>query len=260
MPDGISNVNPQILKLAEQYQACNVRSRALNEERKQIRENVDKLGITPNAFTVALAMTRDMTAGERADYTASLTSVLGALDGKENDLFGAEEMRKRDERKKKAEERANKAAGGGTTSGDDNPKSDPKKGGAGGANGRGKAKDGSGKQQARGRGRGTTGGDNVVPLNAGGQQAPSGEPPAPTQPPVGDPPAGEPPAGEEDEGGPREGESTDDYIKRHAAELNAKREQREGAQVLGRVNNGENGTPKSQSQLSAEALERAKLN
>lgn len=134
MPDGINNVDSTILKLAEQYQSCNVRSRALNEERKQIRENVDRLGITPAAFTVGLAMVRDKTAGERSDFTASLTRTLSVLDGKAVDLFGADDIAARDKRAaKRAEREAKKGTARETQDdkSDANPKSDPKRGGAG---------------------------------------------------------------------------------------------------------------------------------
>lgn len=129
-----------ILKLAEQYQSTLERSRELNEERSTIRENIEKLGIDPKAFQVGLMMTRDLTTGERNDYTGSLTRVLSVLDGKETDLFGAEEVAKRD---KRAAKRAEKAATG-TAADDDNPDSprgDPAKGGAGGVDGKKAAKD-----------------------------------------------------------------------------------------------------------------------
>ncbi len=147
MPDGITNVDTTVLKLAEQYQSCNVRSRALNDERKVIRENVDKLGITPAAFTMALAMTRDMTTGERADFTGSMNRVLSALDGREADLFGADEVAKRDKRAaKKAETAAEQERR--LSAPDTNPRSDPNKGGAGKADGKGKAKDAKPKKPA----------------------------------------------------------------------------------------------------------------
>lgn len=141
MPDG-NNVDSTVIKLAEQYQACNVRSRALNEDRAQIRTNVDRLGIDPSAFAVALAMVRDKTPGERQDYSNSLTRVLAALDGRENDLFGEADVAARNKRAEKRAERAAKAATPREVQddkSDTNPKSDPDKGGAG-KKGRGKAK------------------------------------------------------------------------------------------------------------------------
>lgn len=134
MPDGISNVDSTILKLANDYQRTLEKSRELNEERATIRENVEKLGIDPLAFQAGLRMARDMTNGERSDYTSSLNRVLGVLDGKEADLFGADEVAKRN---KRAEKRAEKEAKAGTAreaqddKSDANPRSNPKAGGAG---------------------------------------------------------------------------------------------------------------------------------
>lgn len=144
MPDGQSNVDATLLKLAEQYQALNVRSRSINDERANIRENVDKLGVSPKAFQVALIMARDLNKGERADYQDSLNRVLGVLDGKEADLFGAAEIAARD---KRAQKRADKAAGKPTgkakadAKSDSSPRSDPEAGGAGKRRGRPPNKD-----------------------------------------------------------------------------------------------------------------------
>lgn len=237
MPDGIPNVDGTVLKLAEQYQSTLVRSRALNEERAQIRENVDKLGIDPKAFQVGLMMTRDMTAGERQDYTGSLNRVIAALDGRESDLFGADEVAKRDKRAEK------RAAKGKPADEPDNPRGDPKKGGAGGVDGKGKAKDAAAKPvepKVTGR-RGKKGGDNVVTL----KQATK---------------------------------ASDKAIKDSLANVAGglpevpadDPEQAEGAAVLDgaidRIKAGagdnpvENDIPKSQSQISKEKLEAAKLN
>lgn len=192
MPDG-NNVDSTVLKLAEQYQATVEKSRELNEERANIRENVGKLGIDPKAFQVGLRMAKDMSKGERSDFTGSLDRVLGVLDGKEVDLFGAEEMRKRDERKKKAEDKKAKAGRDKAEldkKTDTNPKSDPAKGGAG-----------KGSKKA----------------DAGTTTPPPGTTPAPDKP-VGD--------GEERQ------ETGDELIARVAREENAKREQREGAALV----------------------------
>lgn len=140
----LSNRDGTLYDLAKQYQASKVRSANENDIRADIRANVDKLGLDPLAFQAALRMAEDMTTGERQDYTTSLNEMLTLLDGRESDLFGEEEMRKRDERKRKAEEKRAKAAQPEST--DDNPRSDPKSGGAGGADGKGKAKDGKPKK------------------------------------------------------------------------------------------------------------------
>lgn len=164
-----NNVDSTILKLAEQYQSTLERSRELNEERSTIRENVGKLGIDPKAFQVGLMMTRDLTKGERDDYSNSLTRVISVLDGKEADLFGAEEVKKRDER---AARRAEKAATGTAADDDtDSPRGDPAKGGAGGVDGTKPAKDAEPKAvepavTKRKPGRPKKGGDNVVPIGS----------------------------------------------------------------------------------------------
>jgi len=134
MPDGHNNVDSTILKLAEEYQATVVKSRELNERRAEIRSNVEKIGIDPVAFQAGLRMARDMTTGERSDYTGSLNRVLGVLDGKEADLFGADDIAKRDKRAAKRAERELKkgtAREAQDDKSDANPKSDPKRGGAG---------------------------------------------------------------------------------------------------------------------------------
>lgn len=133
MPDGINNVDNTIIKLAEQYHSTQVRSQELNEERATIRENVEKLGIDPIAFQAGIRMVKAMTAGERSDYTVSLTRVLSVLDGKEADLFNVDVA----DREEKAQKRAEKSAKDGRSdeelddTSDDNPRSNPDAGGAG---------------------------------------------------------------------------------------------------------------------------------
>lgn len=144
MADGINNVDTTIIKLATEYQATLVKSSELNEQRANIRENVEKLGISAEAFQVGLRMAKGMTKGERSDYSDSLNRVLSVLDGKEADLFGADEIAARDKRAAGREERKHKAGTPRETQdarSDANPKSDPNRGGAGKgkANGKGKA-------------------------------------------------------------------------------------------------------------------------
>lgn len=140
MPDGIPNIDPQLAKLVRQYHDCDVRSDRINEERSQIRENVEKLGIPSKSFVQAVAQAKKMTPGERMDHQAGIERTLAAVAGEEADIFGAAEMEARDKRAKK---RADKAAGKPTpkakadAKSDANPKSDPKRGGAG--KGKGKA-------------------------------------------------------------------------------------------------------------------------
>lgn len=239
VPDGINNVDSTVLKLAEQYQSCNVRSRELNDERKVIRENVDKLGIDPSAFTVALAMVRDKTPGERQDYQNSLNRVLGALDGKEVDLFGQADI---DARNKRADKRAERDQKKGTSreqqddKSDKNKRSNPDAGGAG-KRGRGKGK--AADTQAAGDGGEGTGDDDD-------QDGPVM---------VTDPVTGQ-----------TRPETGDELIKRVAAQKNAELEQREGGNVLNGVgtqpvdNVVDISGKKSQSQQAAEKRAAAKLN
>lgn len=141
MPDGISNINPQLMKLAQQYHDCNVRSGLINDERTQIRENVGKLQEDPKAFQVAVRMSKEMTTGERSDFTGSLERILGALDGHEADLFGASEIAARDKRAAKRAAKAAQTADPGDKTAPDSPRGDPAKGGAGGVDGKKPAKD-----------------------------------------------------------------------------------------------------------------------
>lgn len=141
MPDGISNINPQLMKLAQQYHDCNVRSGLINDERTQIRENVGKLQEDPKAFQVAVRMSKEMTTGERSDFTGSLERILGALDGHEADLFGASEIAARDKRAAKRAAKAAAEADPGDKTAPDSPRGDPAKGGAGGVDGKKPAKD-----------------------------------------------------------------------------------------------------------------------
>lgn len=234
MPDG-NNVDATVMKLAKDYQASKVRSNNENEIRAEIRSNVEKIGIDPTAFQHGLRMAEDLTTGERSDYTGSLTRVLSILDGNEADLFGEEEMRKRDERKAKAAEKAAKAANPPST--DDNPKSNPKKGGAGGVDGRKPAKDATAKKPA-----------NKVSKRTKADTPPEPGTPAGDGATLPDVPEDEPIV---DDGEGPAGETGDEMIKRVSAKLNAAREQREGAVIL----DGPGSTRKSQSQQSAEILE-----
>lgn len=238
MADGLNNVDAKLLKLAEEYQASKVRSDNENIIKKDIRETVEKLGVDPWAFQVALRFAKDKTPDERADATASLNRVLSVVDGKEADLFGAEEIAARDRR---AQKRADKAAGVVTprakadAKSDKNPKSDPKSGGAGKKPkkpGKEASPPADGANAQAGGDAGDDDGPHMVPDGLGGERPETG----------------------------------DEMIARVAALKNAELEQREGAQTLNSVGTApvdkvvNDGPPKSQSQLSAEALERARLN
>ena len=54
MPDGINNVDTTIVKLATEYQATLVKSSELNDQRANIRENVEKRASLPDLRDVFL--------------------------------------------------------------------------------------------------------------------------------------------------------------------------------------------------------------
>ena len=56
------------------------RSAEENEERANIRANVDKLGIDPRGFQVAVRLTKTMTPGERRDYQNGINATLEVND------------------------------------------------------------------------------------------------------------------------------------------------------------------------------------
>lgn len=126
-------VDNKIIKLAEEYNSLNQRSKDLSDDRKTIRENVEKLGIHPLAWQHAVKLTKDMTDGERRDYQVGMNRVLKVIGERAGDLFPEDVERTN----KRAERKAERAAKDGRTQAeldaktDTDPKSDPKKGGAG---------------------------------------------------------------------------------------------------------------------------------
>lgn len=138
--------NKQLERLATQYADCDRRSAEINEERQQIRENAEKLGIPSKSFQHAVGMVKGMTEGERTDYTNGVNRMLEAI--------GTEEMRatlfpeiveaERRRAAKEAERAAAKQAAEGRTpeelnaETDSNPRSDPEAGGAAKATKKGK--------------------------------------------------------------------------------------------------------------------------
>jgi hypothetical protein len=146
MPDGMHNVDPQLGKLVRQYHDCDVRSEAINDERAQIRTNVEKLGVPSKAFVQAVAQAKKMTPGERMDHQAGIERTLAAVAGEEAEIFGQADI---DARDKRAAKRADKRAKANETPEEqerrlaaDTARSDPNRGGASGkVDGKGKAKD-----------------------------------------------------------------------------------------------------------------------
>lgn len=123
------HLDKQMLKLAEQYANCDRKSKDLNDERKQIRDNAEKLGIPSKAFQHAVGMVKHMSEGERRDYQVGVNRVLKAISDRQNDLFPAEaeKIRKREEAREEAAAAEQSAKG---PDPDTNPRSDPNRGGA----------------------------------------------------------------------------------------------------------------------------------
>ncbi len=123
--DPEQQLDSTLIKLAEDYASCDRRSHDINEDRKNIRDNVSKLGIDPLAWQHAVKMMKSMSEGERRDYQIGVNRVLKAISNRQNELFPieAERIRKREEAKKPTGKE-------GAPDPDTNPKSDPKRGGA----------------------------------------------------------------------------------------------------------------------------------
>lgn len=125
-------IDKQINKLADRYAACDQQSSDLNKERKEIRDDAEKLGISSRAFQHAVSMVKNMSEGERRDYQVGMNRTLKAIGERQGDLFPqhAEKARKREERK--AAEAANEPRSQQELDAltDGNPRSNPATGGA----------------------------------------------------------------------------------------------------------------------------------
>lgn len=128
--DAERQIDGKLIKLAEEYASCDRRSHDINEERKNIRENVAKIGIDPLAWQHAVKQVKSMSKGERRDYQVSVNRVLRALSDRQAELFPveAEKIKKREDAKK-AENKA-KTREEVDANADANPRSDPASGGA----------------------------------------------------------------------------------------------------------------------------------
>lgn len=124
--DAELQIDGKIIKLAEEYNALNRRSKDLSDDRKVIRENVEKLGVHALAWQHAVKITKDMTEGERRDYQVSMNRVMKVIGERAGDLFpeAQEAANKRAERKAKITGKE------GAPDPDANPRSDPNAGGA----------------------------------------------------------------------------------------------------------------------------------
>ncbi len=123
-------IDSAIIKLAEQYAALENRAKAINEEKKQIRENVDKLGIPSLAWQIGVKTVKLYSKTERADFSRGLKRVTTALGERQRELWpeAAERIAQRQAKAKEAADAAKAKAGPDT---DTNPRSDPARGGAG---------------------------------------------------------------------------------------------------------------------------------
>jgi hypothetical protein len=126
-------LDSQIMKLVEQYASCDRRSAEINDERKQIRDNAEKLGFASSEFQEGVKRSKKMTKTERDVYEEHVGRIVGIVEGKQAELWPsqAEKNQKREERK--AEKAAKEPRGGDELDAatDANPKSDPAAGGAG---------------------------------------------------------------------------------------------------------------------------------
>lgn len=149
-------VDAEILKSITEYADLDRQSEKITAKRTKIRTKMEKdHGYSSLAFQEVVRKVKKMTAEERVAHEEQVARglrVAGVL--KQAELW-PEMAKKADARKAKREKAAAKAAAAAATkTAEDIERGDPKRGGAGGVNGRGKAKDGSGKKAASGRGRG----------------------------------------------------------------------------------------------------------
>lgn len=121
-------IDSTIIKLAEQYASCDRRSAEINDERKTIRDNAEKLGIPSKAFQHAVGMVKHMSEGERRDYTVGMNRVVRAIEGRAQELFPAEAERVRKRQENAGNKPRSEAELNSKT--DNDKRSDPKAGGA----------------------------------------------------------------------------------------------------------------------------------
>lgn len=136
-------VDAEILKAIGEYADLDRQSSKITEKRSKIRERMEKKhGYSSLAFQEVVRKVKKMDAAEREaheEMVARGLRVAGVL--KQAELW-PEEFKKAETRKTKAAERkAREEAKAATKTAEDIERGDPKRGGAGGANGRGKAKD-----------------------------------------------------------------------------------------------------------------------
>jgi hypothetical protein len=134
-----AQIDEKIKKLVSEYAASEVRSGNENIIRANIRETIEKLGFHPKAFQDEVRTLKTYTPGERADYDRSRQRMRNILEPEQETFFPdhVEAARKREARKREAELKAAQEA----EAQGDLERSDPRRGGAAGADGRAPAKD-----------------------------------------------------------------------------------------------------------------------
>lgn len=122
-------VDTSIWKEGQEYAERNARSKEENEGRKESRERIKKLGMSPNAFHTAVGLVKKLTQRELDDWLRDFNASLGVLRQRQSDLFPIEAAAAA----KREEKRLQRAAEAKTKAGvdpDTNPRSDPNAGGA----------------------------------------------------------------------------------------------------------------------------------
>lgn len=128
MPEDMQ-LDSTILKLAEQRASIDKKRKDLNEDAREINSNVDKLGINPSAFMLAVRLVKGMDKRDRDEFLSSTRRVTRVIGERQFELYPeeSERLRKKAEDKKAREAEAKTKAGRDP----DHPRSDPKSGGAG---------------------------------------------------------------------------------------------------------------------------------
>ena len=150
-------VDAEILKAITEYADLDRQSEKITAKRTKIRDRMEKdHGYSSLAFQEVVRKVKKMTTEERLAHEEQVARGLRVAGVLVQAELWPEMAKKAAARKSKREKAAAKAAAAAASkTAEDIERGDPKRGGAGGANGRGKAKDGSGKKQARGAGRGS---------------------------------------------------------------------------------------------------------
>ena len=120
-------IDEKIRKSVARYVDLEKRAKALNDEKKNEREQMEKLGIHPRAYQDEVRNFKLYDEAERTAYMASRRRMAEVLTVAEGDLF-AEEIAARQER---AAKKAKVTGKEGAIDSDTNPRSDPARGGAG---------------------------------------------------------------------------------------------------------------------------------